>query len=139
MSRERANIGFDDALSGFDPSDWRPTGPTHAKPPKEATQAAAEATGFRSRERAPLIEPTPVSVPLVSGAGAPETSPRLAPAPLTPPRRRRTGRNAQLNLKARQDMIDRFCAVADGQGWGLGETLEYAVVLLEKTYGLPPR
>jgi len=124
MARERADIGFDDALSGFDPSDWRPGGPPRAKPPKDETRAAAEATGFRSRESGPA-HPS-------SGAGEAETPPDQS---ASQPRRRRTGRNAQFNLKARPDTIDRFCAVADGQGWGLGETLEYAVALLEKSYG----
>jgi len=50
-------------------------------------------------------------------------------------RRRRTGRNTQFNLKARPDTIAQFCAVADARGWGLGETLEYAVALLEQAYG----
>jgi hypothetical protein len=50
-------------------------------------------------------------------------------------RRRRTGRNAQFNLKARPDTIQSFCDIADSQDWGLGETLEYAVALLEREYG----
>jgi hypothetical protein len=32
----------------------------------------------------------------------------------------------QLNLKARPDTIAAFFAVADANGWGLGETLETA-------------
>ncbi|GLK63677.1 hypothetical protein GCM10017635_11480 [Paracoccus kondratievae] len=51
------------------------------------------------------------------------------------PRRRRTGRSAQFNLKAKPITIEAFCAVADRQGWGLGETLEKAVELLEREYG----
>ncbi|WP_222435300.1 hypothetical protein, partial [Puniceibacterium confluentis] len=54
-----------------------------------------------------------------------------------PPRRRRTGRNAQFNLKARPDTIESFCAVADANGWGLGETLEHAVRLLQRDFGGP--
>ena len=50
-------------------------------------------------------------------------------------RRRRTGRNAQFNLKAKPETIDAYCAIADAHGWGLGETLEYAVALLEERYG----
>lgn len=49
-------------------------------------------------------------------------------------RGRRTGRNMQLNLKARPDTIAAFCAVADANSWGLGETLEKAVALLEREY-----
>ena len=64
----------------------------------------------------------------------PAPAPAAAPAPARP-RRRRTGRNAQFNLKARPDTIAHFCAVADKKGWGLGETLEHAVALLEREYG----
>jgi len=67
--------------------------------------------------------------------------PRLASRlPTVPPeffiRRPRAspGRNAQFNLKARPDTIQRFCDVADAQDWGLGETLEHAVALLEREY-----
>ncbi|MEM9234900.1 MAG: stability/partitioning determinant, partial [Pseudomonadota bacterium] len=49
-------------------------------------------------------------------------------------RRRRTGRNAQFNIKAKPETIEAFCAIADAQGWGIGETLEKAVELLEREY-----
>jgi len=126
MARDRASIGFEDALSGFDPGEWQPPKETRPKPPQDHTRAIAEATGFRSREDR-IAPETPTLAP--AGQGGPS-------APAAPkPRRRRTGRNAQFNLKARPDTIDRFCAVADGQDWGLGETLEYAVALLEERYG----
>lgn len=76
--------------------------------PKVDTAEAAAAAGFQSRE------------------------PRAA-AP-KPPRRRRTGRNAQFNIKARPETIEAFYKVADANGWGLGETLEHAVALLEKEH-----
>ena len=133
MSRERARIGFEDALTGFDPADWKPAAETRAKPPKEDTRAIAEATGFRSREDRPPVGGAGQGAPAVA-MPAPVAAPVAAPEPARPVRRRRTGRNAQFNLKARPDTIDRFCAVADGQGWGLGETLEYAVALLEERY-----
>jgi hypothetical protein len=117
MSRDRADIGFSDALDGFDPADWAPA-PAKPKPPRlpaAETRKAAEATGFRSREA-----PAPA-------AGAGEPSPPL--------RRRRTGRNAQFNLKAQPQTIAAYCAIADAHGWGLGETLEHAVALLEREYG----
>jgi hypothetical protein len=132
MSQSRANLGFDDvlsgtddALSGFDPSDWAPDASvaTRAKPAPTITRAAAERTGFKSRE---------------AGQGGVATaakpaSPSVAPAGQV--RRRRTGRNAQFNLKARPETIAAYCAIADHNGWGLGETLEYAVTLLEQEYG----
>lgn len=115
MSETRADLGFADALEDFNASDWLPRAPAaNEKPPKVATQKAAAASGFRSREP----QPEPVKPTLRQD----------------PPRRRRTGRNAQFNLKARPETIDAFCAIADAQGWGLGETLERAVALLQREH-----
>ena len=53
--------------------------------------------------------------------------------PAKPPRRRYvTGRNVQFNVKASQETIDAFVAIADRQKWVLGETLEHAVAALEQ-------
>lgn len=119
MERKRAALGFVDDLDGFDPADWAVGAPVRKPPEAQASRKAAEDLGFRSRE-----VPQPASD---SGAGEAK-----------PVRRRRTGRNAQFNLKARPDTIESFCAVADANGWGLGETLEHAVALLQKTYGQGP-
>lgn len=73
---------------------------------KVDTEQAARAAGFRSRE-----------------AGARQA------------RRRRTGRNAQFNLKVKPETIDEFTRIADDNGWGLGETLERAVALLQREHG----
>ena len=120
MDRKRADLGFADVLDGFDPTEWSPERARKAevRPEKTQTRKAAAAAGFRSREP----QPTP---PAAAGRAGEEA----------PPRRRRTGRNAQFNLKARPETIAAFCAVADRQGWGLGETLEQAVALLEREYG----
>ena len=120
--RARADLGFggeDEAapstttgLAGFDPAEWSPaarSGPA-PRPVAEATRAAAARAGFPSREG-------PVAAP--------------PPAPAAPPRRRRTGRNAQLNLKLRPESIAAFCAIADENDWGLGETFERALALLQ--------
>lgn len=107
MTGARADLGFGGELDDFNPDDWKPH-PKKATPPAVAAEAAA-AAGFKSREATP---------------------------PKAPQRRRRTGRNAQFNIKAKPETIQVFCAIADAQGWGLGETLEYAVALLEKAY--PP-
>lgn len=109
MTKERASLGFDDELDGFDPADWSPKQSTTAsdKPKSADTEKAAKAAGFQSRE------------------------PRKT-EPARQQRRRRTGRNVQFNIKVRQETIDAFCAIADGQGWGLGETLEQAVELMQK-------
>jgi hypothetical protein len=99
-------------LSGFAP---KPA----ARP--EQVRGVAEQAGFRSRE------PTP--------------APALPAAPPEPerraPRRYRTGRNVQLNLKVRQDAVDAFYALADARGWVLGEAFEHAVAALEREIGKP--
>jgi len=120
MTKERAPLGFGDELEEFNPAEWTPKPATNvnAKPDATLARKAAEASGFKSRE------PKPAPVPAESGAGQGSA-----------PRRRRTGRNAQFNLKARPETIEAFVAIADRQGWGLGETLEKAVELLEKAYG----
>lgn len=125
--KERADLGFADALADFDPADWSPkvAPKPPARPEKTGTRKAAAAAGFRSREPKPEPESGPESEPGPGRAGE------------APVRRRRTGRNTQFNLKARAETIEAFCAVADQQGWGLGETLEYAVALLEREYRRP--
>ena len=121
MTRQRANLGFEADLENFDPAEWSVGTPPPSRPDNNDTRRTAEATGFHSRE---AKRESPTSSDIAPGrAGG------------TKPRRRRTGRNAQFNLKARPETIEQFCAVADAQGWGLGETLEYAVLLLEEKYG----
>jgi hypothetical protein len=124
MTRQRANLGFDTGSNdteetGFDLSDWEVGTPAPPRPAQGAAQKSAEATGFRSREVTAPVAVVPAPQPVGQGA---------------PVRRRRTGRSAQFNLKARPETIQRFCDVADAQNWGLGETLEYAVALLEREY-----
>jgi len=111
MGNERASLGFGDELESFDPAEWTPKQKTNPndRPKADVARAAASAAGFPSREPVRSV-------------------------PVTAQRRRRTGRNAQFNVKAKPETIEAFCAIADGQGWGLGETLEYAVALLQKKY-----
>jgi hypothetical protein len=47
-------------------------------------------------------------------------------------RRQTTGRNVQLNIKAKQETVDRINAIADRRGWVLGEVLEHALEALER-------
>lgn len=77
--------------------------------PPAMVRKVSEANGFASR--APAVR---------------------APAARSLQRRHRTGRNAQLNIKAKQETIDRFIAIAEAHGWVLGETLDHAVELLER-------
>ena len=101
---KRANI-FDDAaeldLSGFKP---------HAAPASEPDRAAlrqiSEASNFPSRQ-------------------APKAPPALAQ------RRRRTGRNVQLNIKATADTVAAFNALCERRNWVAGETLARALAALE--------
>jgi len=138
MSKERADLGFADALDDLDLSEFKPK-PARAandRPSKAVTARAAEAAGFKSREaktgQAEAIIPDmtiPDPAAVEQGAQLP------TPPGATQQRRRRTGRNAQFNLKARPETIEAYCTLADRMGWGLGETLERAVALLETEYG----
>jgi hypothetical protein len=108
MSTPRASIFGDDDLdlSGFAPK----PGPDSAAPPPAQVRAVAEAANFRSRD--PVLPPVPV--------------------PKRAPRRHRTGRNVQFNVKASQETIDAFYAISDAKGWVLGETLEHALAALQR-------
>lgn len=115
MGQERASLGFDDALDDLNLNEWQPSKPKakKTKPAADITAKVAKASGFESRE----VKPEKTE----------ETERGNV-------RRRRTGRNAQFNLKAKPETIEAYCAIADAQGWGLGETLEKAVELLELEY-----
>lgn len=112
MATTRPDLGFNTELDRFDPAEWQPdaSSPQVRKNRAPLTVKAAEAVGFQSREAAPGGQPRKQQ------------------------RRRRTGRNAQFNLKVKPETIDAFCEIADRQGWGLGETLEQAVALLNSAY-----
>lgn len=101
------------------------------RPSEVATAQAARASGFRSREPKEVEASWP-------SRDHPPTRPEPVLAPIVEPpqpRRRRTGRSMQLNLKARPETIAAYCNLADRMGWGLGETLERATELLEREYG----
>lgn len=105
----RPSLGFGDELDDLDAV---PTPARSERPSRADLRRAGEAAGFRSREPAAL-EPE---------------APKLL-------RRRRTGRNAQFNLKTRPETIAAFTQVADANGWGLGETFERATALLQREHG----
>jgi hypothetical protein len=100
--QERASV-FDSGPD-FDVADFVPQKPKDAAPPEKVRQVS-EGTSFKSRE--------------------PEQK-----RPRREPRRYRTGRNTQFNIKGDPDVIDEFYRIADAQGWVLGETLERAVKAL---------
>jgi hypothetical protein len=99
-----------DGDGDLDLSEFRPKPP--ASP--EQVRGVAEQAGFQSREPKAAAEPLPA---------APQRR---------EPRRYRTGRNVQLNLKVRQEAVDAFYRLADERGWVLGEAFERAVAALER-------
>jgi len=110
---ERAGIfdvqtDFD--ISGFAPRKEKRGG----EAPPEIIRAVSEASQFPSRE------PMPAAPQEITQADAPRKEPR----------RYRTGRNVQLNIKVRPETLESFYAMADRQGWVLGETLERAIAAL---------
>lgn len=115
-TKERAPLGFDSELDDFDPAVWTKgkAAPANDKPKPEESRQAAEAAGFRSREPAKNAVAEPISK--------------------VQQRRRRTGRNVQLNLKTKPETIEAFTAIADAMGWGLGETFERATELLAREH-----
>jgi hypothetical protein len=117
---ERAGLFEDEDASEIDVSGFAPK-PKPATPsvPPEQVRAVSQARGFRSREPQPA-------------AAAPAPAP-VADVPRREPRRYRTGRNVQLNIKARSEVIDSFYAIADRQGWVLGQAFEEAVAALERS------
>jgi hypothetical protein len=101
----RASVFGEDG-GDFDLSGFEPKPPARA----EQVRGVAEQAGFRSRE--------PTSPPPVAAK-------REA-------RRYRTGRNVQLNIKARAEDIEAFYALADRTGLVLGEVFARAVAALAR-------
>ncbi len=110
MTKSRASIFEEPAeldVSGFAPK----AGPDTDAPAPEKIRAVAEAAHFSSREPKPQ---------------------KLVAPPKREPRRHRTGRNVQLNLKASQETVNAFYAISDKNDWVLGETLERAIHSLQR-------
>ena len=120
MSDKRAGL-FEDELdiSGFAP-----------KPPARAEQvkAVAEEAGFRSRGPLPPLMPPRADRPVSNRTVPPEQE--AMPGERREQRRYRTGRNQQLNLKVRAQDAEAFYAIADAEGWVLGDVFARAVAAL---------
>jgi len=84
--------------------------------PPEILRAVSEASSFRSRE------PVPAEKPALKKQESFKREPR----------RYRTGRNVQLNIKVRSETLDSFYKIADREGWVLGETFEKAIAALDR-------
>jgi hypothetical protein len=83
---------------------------------------------------APAAEkPAPPARAVIRKISEENNFPSRAPAPPKAQRRRRTGRNAQVNIKATQETIDRLVAISDRQKWVFGETLQHALDALEQS------
>lgn len=111
MSDKRAGVFEDD----LDISSFAPKPSARA----ERVKAVAEEAGFRSRD------------PLPPQAEAP-TPPAEPSEERREQRRYRTGRNQQLNLKVRAQDAEAFYAIADTEGWVLGEVFARAVTALAR-------
>lgn len=108
---ERASIFGDNTdfdVSGFTPKKSKTE---KIEAPAEAIRAVSEASSFKSREAIKI---------------------EVKEDPKREPRRYRTGRNVQLNLKVRAETLESFYEIADRQGWVLGETLEKALAALKR-------
>jgi hypothetical protein len=91
----------------------------------EQVKAISETASFVSRE------PARAALPAAPVARAAREAPR---EPITrEPRRHRTGRNIQLNIKERAETIERFYAISNRHGCVLGETFERAIAALERS------
>ena len=93
-----------DPFGELDLSGFAPTAPQ--RPVKDIVRQVSEQNSFPSR--------------------APKAPPKLQ-------RRRRTGRNAQLNIKATPETIARFTALADQRQIAFGELLERALDALDSS------
>jgi hypothetical protein len=114
MMKERASIFADnDALdvSAFAPK----AGHELNAVPAELARSVAEASRFPSRE-----------------AKTNSPAPAVAPPTRRPPRIHRTGRTMQFNARTTPETVEALYAVADRQGWLVGETLERALAALQR-------
>jgi len=110
--QERASVF--DSSPDFDVSGFRAEKSRSSASPEKVRQVS-EGASFTSREPA-------------------ETKPMRTAK--REPRRYRTGRNTQFNIKADPEIIEEFYSIADEQGWVLGETLERAVNALKSEIAL---
>ncbi|NEU15008.1 stability/partitioning determinant [Methylobacterium sp. BTF04] len=117
MNKPRASI-YDGDADDIDVSAFAPkTASDPAAPPAEEVRAIAEAANFPSREvKRPPTAPASV---------------QALPAKREP-RRHRTGRTAQFNARTTPETVEAFYAIADQQGWLVGETVEHALAALQR-------
>jgi hypothetical protein len=110
MAQEHGNIFEGDDPLNLDRFQPKPAGASDRPGPQEL-RGIAERTKFVSREG--------------QGAAPP-------PVPLLRRGQHRTGRTATLTLKTTPEYSNRFYALAEAQGWLIGETFERALDALEQ-------
>ncbi len=98
-----------------------------------AIDAEPDLSGFKPRpaQRTPAVARATIRQ-VSEENNFPSREAATKPKPKTQ-RRRITGRNVQINIKAKQETVDRLIAIADRRGWVLGEVLEHALAALEAT------
>ena len=120
----------EDGADDLDLTRFKPkAGPDKDALPAEQVRAIAEATNFPSREAKPRREAA--AAPAQAPPPEPPTA-RQAVLPRHQPRRHRTGRTMQFNARTRPETVEAFYAIADSQGWLVGETVEHALAALQR-------
>jgi len=116
MAQERLSV-FEN--SDLDLSEFTPTADIKKKPKpgREKVKAISEAAQFPSREAKP-----PVSEPLKRK-----------------PRYHKTGRTASLSCRLMPAVVEKIYAIADREGWLVGETIERGIEALERELGKKPK
>lgn len=109
---KRASI-FDDAAE-LDVEAFKPEAAPAPELDREKLRAISEASNFPSRQAKPAQASAPVR---------------------REPRRHRTGRTAQFNVRTTPQTVDEFYRLADQKGWLVGETLEHALAALKREIG----
>lgn len=97
----------DDEIGDLSRFEVKKRAPGNDAPQRQQLREIADSAGFQSRD--PRAQDT------AAGRGG-----------------RVTGRNAQINLKARPDVIEAFSAIADRHDWSKALTFERAVAALER-------
>ncbi|MDX7951804.1 stability/partitioning determinant [Lichenihabitans sp. Uapishka_5] len=120
----------DDENDDIDLSRFQPKqGPAENALPPEQVRAIAEASNFPSRDPKPRREKAQPEAAAPVQPAAPEPA---AVLPRRQPRRHRTGRTMQFNARTTPATVDAFYAIADQQGWLVGETVERALAALQR-------
>ena len=112
--KERASI-FAMPKGLADVSDFKPKAEAPARPSLDQIDQASAGSRFRSRE-------ANVDISITEGLPSSKRKPMVY----------RTGRNVVFSAKTTREMVDRFYALAEANGWKANETFERAVEALER-------